>query len=413
MARILFAIELGGELGHVRACGGLANALGMRGHRIAFALSDLHSPEAIPAKVPYEVFRVPFGRTISNLVRPASYAEVLAGSGYRSAATLAPLAQAWRAHFEQSKPDAVVADYAPTAMLAARALGIKCINYGMGFTVPPRLTPLPSFRFDEAVDPERIRRADSQALEAVNGVLRMWDAAPLERLAQLFECDEEFLCTFPELDHYGNRPPSGYWGPRFETTSGVRHAWPAAGGKRIFLYIKTQLPQLDAVIDLLASSGHRVAAFIPGLDEVRRAKLSAPMRHVSLEPIRLEPLLASCDLALTHGGQLTGGLASCGIPQLVFPLQFEQYITARRIQQMGCGLWLGPAATGTEVAGALRELLVNPAHANAARAFSRRYPAFSLSEQRRRMVARIEAIARGARPDAPILAATQGKGTQT
>lgn len=404
MARIAFALELGGELGHVRSCGGLGAALGLRGHRVAFLLSDLHSPDAIQM-TPREVMRLPLGKT-AVLPRPASYAEILVGCGYRSAETLAPLAEAWRAQIAEWRPDIVVADYAPTAMLAARVLGIKCINYGMGFSVPPRVSPLPSFRFDEPVDPQRVVAADAQALRSINAVLAAWGEKPLGTLSQLFECAEDFLCTFPELDQYGDRPPSGYWGPRFEISSGARHAWPARGGKRIFLYLKTALPQLDAVIDFLAASPHRVAAFIPRLDEARRARLSGPVRHVSLEPIRLEPLLDDCDLALTHGGQLTGGLASRGIPQLVFPLQFEQYITARRIEQLGCGRLIGPAATPRQVAGALTDLLTNPSHAAAARSFSRRYPAFSIAEQRRRMVARIEQLAR----EGPILAASPHQG---
>jgi UDP:flavonoid glycosyltransferase YjiC (YdhE family) len=390
--RIAFALELGGELGHVRACGGLANALAARGHQLAFILSDLHPAAALPVKGPYALFRVESGKTALR-PRPVSYAEVLVGCGYVSSETLAPLAQAWRGHFEAWKPDLIVADYAPTAMLAARALGIPCVNYGMGFTVPPRLSPLPSFRFDEPVDPTRVTVADATALAAVNGVLDLWGAKRFETLAELLECADEFLCTLPELDHYGNRPRSGYWGPRYEIDVGVRYAWPARGGKRIFLYLKTALRQLDPVIDLLAASPHRVAAFIPGLDDARRARLSGPGKHVSREPIRLEPLLADCDLAISHGGQLTAGLAALGIPQLVFPLQFEQYIAARRIDQAGCGIWLGGAATAADVAAAISELLGNPARTAAAKAFGRRYPGFSLTEQRRRMVARIEELA--------------------
>jgi len=68
--------------------------------------------------------------------------------------------------------------------------------------------------------------------------------------------------------------------------------------------------------------------------------------------------------------------------------------------------FLAHAKQGPAVAGALRELLSNPAHAAAARSFSRRYPAFSIAEQRRRMVARIEQLAR----EGPILAASPPQG---
>lgn len=413
MARVLFAIELGGELGHLRACSQLANALRPRGHEIAFAVSELHDPAKLSTRDPCEVFRFAVGRSPLRETRPVSYAEVLVGVGYQSPEALAPIAEPWRRHLRDWKPDLVIADYAPTAMLAARCLGVPRVNFGMGFTVPPRLSPLPSFRFDEPVDAARVQAADSRALAAVNGVLAAWNEAPLRRLADFLECDEDFLCTFPELDHYGNRPASGYWGPRFDISSGARYMWPAAGGKRIFLYLKTSLPQLDAVIDLLAASDHRVAAFIPNLDEERRRRLVGPHRYVSASPILLEPLLADCDLAITNAGQLSQGLTTLGIPQLVFPLQFEQYITARRIEQVGCGLWLGPKADKAAVADAMRTLLFDPARAASARAFARRYPAFSLPEQRRRMVHRIEEIVRGHGATRHILPASSNKESPT
>lgn len=410
MARVLFGLELGGGLGHLRPCADLGNALARRGHEVGFAMSELHDPRSLPFHGPPAIFRVPVGRSPTAMrARPASYAEVLLGTGYDRAEALQPVAQAWHAALAEFRPDLLVADFAPTAMLAARALGIPCVNYGMGFTVPPRVDPLPSFRFDEPVEPDRIPGANATALDTVNGVLRGWDAAPLERLSQLLECEEEFLCTFPELDHYGNRPASGYWGPRFEIESGARRAWPAGRGRRIFVYLHTVLRQLDTVIALLAAVPHRVIAVIPGLDEARRARLAGPLRQVSSEPVRLEPLLADCDAAITHGGQLTAGLAVLGIPQLVLPLHFEQYITATRIRQARCGLWLGPAAGPAQIAAAMREILGNPAHAAGARELSRLYPAFSLREQRRRMVVRIEEILARRSPRAPILRPTSGK----
>jgi len=266
------------------------------------------------------------------------------------------------------------------------------VCYSNGFSIPPRLSPLPAFRYDEPIAPGRLENADARALASANAVLARFGASPMSRLAQQFESDEDFLATFPELDSYGTRPPAAYWGPRVSFDSGASVHWPAGQGKRILVYVKKALPQIDALIAALASGPHRIAAFIPELEPARREALRGPGRIVSERAIRIGPLLAECDLLVSHGGNIAPGTLMAGVPQLVFPSQYEQYLTARRIEQLGAGLWLGPKASANEVAAALRRLLEEPRFINAARAYTRRYPAYSPAEQLRRIAARIEEI---------------------
>ncbi|MGZ5034727.1 MAG: glycosyltransferase [Usitatibacter sp.] len=402
MARIAFAWELGGELGHAMSCGALAHSLAVRGHRIAFMFRELRSIAFLRETEGYDVFQAPVlleeGR---GAPIPVSYADVMLGCGYADAASLSPLVGAWRSLLLRWKPDLVVEDYSPTALLAAHTLGIPRVRFGNGFAIPPRASPLPSFRFDQRVPDARVAESDARALASANAVLQSLGAAPLARLADQLECDDEFLCTFPELDHYDSRGVAGYWGPRFQVSSGARVDWPAGGGKRIIVYLKTTLPQLDALIETLASSPHRVAAFVPDLDPGRRARLEAPRRIVSAQPLRLEPLLKGCDLLISNGGNLSPGSLTAGVPQMIFPTQYEQYITARRIEQAGCGLWLPQDAGPAQVRDMVTRMLADPRFLESARAFARRYAGFSPAEQRRRMVVRIEQILAARREPLP------------
>lgn len=409
MARIAFAWELGGELGHAVACAALANTLALRGHRIGLMFRELRALAYLRDTGDFDVFQAPvLLEEAPGAPVPATYADIMLAGGFGHANTLAALVGAWRAIFTRYRPDMVIEDFAPTALLAARTLAIPCIRFGDGFAIPPHASPLPSFRFDQPVPAARVAEADARALAAANEVSARFGAPPLARLADLFECAEEFLCTFPELDQYGERGAAGYWGPRFQATSGSRVEWPAGHGKRVLVYVKAALPQLDALIDALAASPHRVAAFIPDLDGARRARLAGPRRVVATQPIRLEPLLKECDLLVSHGGSIAPGTLTLGVPQLVFPARYEQYLTARRVEQLGCGLWLAEHAPASQVAPAVEQVLEERRFAEAARAFARRYPAFSPAEQRRRMALRIEQIL-DARPILSRSSTSQGK----
>jgi UDP:flavonoid glycosyltransferase YjiC (YdhE family) len=76
----------------------------------------------------------------------------------------------------------------------------------------------------------------------------------------------------------------------------------------------------------------------------------------------------------------------------MFPVHYEQYLTAIRIAQLGAGLALLPEATQPQVANALRLVLNEQRFKAAARAYAKRYPAYSPAEQQRRIVKRIEDI---------------------
>jgi UDP:flavonoid glycosyltransferase YjiC (YdhE family) len=393
MARIAFAWELGNSIGHVLSCAGLARALHAKGHSIAFVLRELRSLPLVPEAKGYDVFQAPRSpREAIGMDIPVSYAEILLGSGWRDPGELAGLLQGWRSLLTAWKADFLVADFAPTALLAATTLGMRRATFGNGFFTPPRLSPLPPFRVDTPVDPARVATADSEAHAQANAALAQVGGARLARLADAFAADEDFLCTFPELDHYETRPLSGYWGPRLRNDLGNPMEWPAGQGKRVLVYLQRDLPQLDALIDVLAAGPHRVIAYVPGLDAARRARLAGRGRVVIDRPVRLDVVLPHCDLLACHGGEIAGGALASGVPVLLFPLHYEQYLTARRLEQLGAGGWFGSAAGATDVRVGVDAMTADPRYANNARAFAQRYRAWSPQEQRRRIVARIEGL---------------------
>jgi hypothetical protein len=406
MARIGFAWELGGAFGHATACVGLARALEARGHTAALMFRELHPLATLPGCAHYETFQAPvYLHPGEGMAQPVSYADILLGCGYREPASLKRLVAGWLNLLRQCKPDLVVADSAPTALLAARMLGLKRVAFGNGFAIPPRLAPLPAFRPDPNIDPRQVAASDACALANVNEVVAELGGVPLRALMEQFETHEDFLCTFPELDHYGSRPHSPYWGPRFNVDSGDDVRWPYGEGKRVLVYVRNETPQLDPLIDALVAQRCRVAAFIPRLDPARRERLRSAQRLVADRPMRLQPLLQACDLVVSEGGDLAAGALMSGVPQLVLPSQYEQSITGVRLAHLGSAMLLPPDASAADGSAALRRVLGEARFKSSAQAFARRYAAFSPAEQQRRIVLRIEEILAG-----PILSPTPSPG---
>jgi len=396
MARIALAWELGAELGHAMACATLARALERAGHETRFVFRELHHLDALPleGRAVYQApisLREGFGAGV-----PVSWAEMLLGCGYGDADELHGLVAGWIEVLRGCRAELVVADYAPTALLAARVLGLKRVDYSNGFSIPPRVTPMPPFRPDVRIEAGALAAREAAALGNVNAVLGRYGVAALGALHEQLQVDASFLCTFPELDHYGERPRTEYWGPRYSIEAGDDVPWPYGEGPRVLVYLRASDPRLDAVIEALIAHRCRVAAYVPGLDEARRARLQSAQRRVSTRPLRLAALLPECDLFLNHGGNIAGAALMHGVPQLVLPAQFEQLVTAARIEQAGAGLAVARMDVPHEVRGAFERALRESARLRrGAQAFRKRYAAFSPAEQERRIVARIGQVIAG------------------
>src|SRR5688572_18041129 len=146
MARVLCAWEFGGDLGHVRRWMPIARELRAGGHEPLLVFRDLASlGEA--ARESFDWFQAPLLRAPARQnPSPLNASDILLNLGYDDAAGLAGALRAWLSLVELAKPDLVVADYAPTALLAARAARLPRLTIGTGFSVPRLGDPLPSLR---------------------------------------------------------------------------------------------------------------------------------------------------------------------------------------------------------------------------------------------------------------------------
>lgn len=386
------AWELGGHLGHLTRLRPVAKALDTRGHTVSFALRDVMGGRAVLPPALGRVFQAPLA--INTAPRPAwTMADVLLACGYGHSPGLAGLVAAWQSLIEASGCGVVIADHAPTALLAARVMGVPAVHIGHGFTVPPRLSPLPVFR-DWAPPPEtHAAEVDAQVLRCVNTVLGEAGAAPLERLCDLFYPERTLLCTWPELDHYGglgrrNEDPIG---PDCEYNPGVEPMWPTGNGPHVLAYLRRSHPGHAEVLHALANMGVPTLCYLPGEGP---EPVSAPTLHYSRQPIDLQRALPRCSLVVCHAGQASVAQAlRLGIPVLLLPEHAEQHLLARQVERCGAGVNAAmqpqPVAYAPLIAAMLR---ADGPHAAAARAVAARHAAFDPAMLTARVVEAAESV---------------------
>src|SRR6185503_6819605 len=148
MARALLAWELGGNYGHLVALRALGRELKRQGHQCVFAVRSLGSAQAFLDPQLGPLVQAPVRLTPgTNRVRTQlSYASLLHNIGFNDPVELAGRIHAWRTLCRALGTEFLFADHSPVALIAARTLGIPATALGNGFTVPPVLSPFPSFR---------------------------------------------------------------------------------------------------------------------------------------------------------------------------------------------------------------------------------------------------------------------------
>lgn len=392
MASVLIAWELGANLGHLTRLRPVAAALKARGHTLSFALRDVMGSRALLPPALGRVYQAPLA--INASPRPAwTMADVLVSCGHGNASGLAGLVVAWQSLIDASACDVVIADHAPTALLAARVMGVPAVHIGHGFSVPPRLSPLPVFR-DWAPPPAaHAAEVDAQVLHCVNTVLREAGAAPLDRLCDLFYPERTLLCTWPEIDHYGGlgRAADDYAGPDCEYAPGAQPRWPTGTGPQVLAYLRSSHPGHAEVLKALAMSGHPTLCYLPG-DGAE--PVSAPTLRYSREPLDLRRALPRCSLLVCHAGQASVAQAlRLGIPVLMLPEHAEQHLIARQVERSGAGvnaaLQPQPVAYAPLIAGMTHP---DSPHAQAARDVAQRHAAFDPAALTAKIVEAAESV---------------------
>lgn len=376
MAKILYTWEWGDDLGHIQSFLSFATYLSARGHEVVLAAKDLSRIHTLPGLQKFMAVQAPVWLSpVKGLPKPmVCYADIMQRYGYLDADGLLGLVKGWRAIFSMIKPQLLVVDHSPTALLASRGLDFPRIIYGSGFLSPPRTTPMPSMCPWLTLPARRIEDSEAVVLRTINQVLVELGERPMGTLADLFAADDNLLMTPAELDHYQQRGPARYMGPVRSVQGGATPEWPKGPGKKIFAYIKTSHPHSKQLFMQLLDAPFNVLAYVPGLSEEKCRAMQAPNIHFSSRPVDMHYVTQHAKAILCHAGIGTTqyGLLS-GLPMLLLPIVLEQELVARNVSREGMGIFIDPSERVPDLTALIRELVNNPRYAKNAQRFARKY----------------------------------------
>jgi hypothetical protein len=378
MSRILYVWELGADFGHISAFLPVARRLRERGHEVVLAVKDLVRAESVLGEDHWPVLQAPIwmGKA-TGLPEPIlTYGDILLRTGFIDKRVLGALVKGWRQVFTLTAPDLLIMDHSPRALVAALSGKIPRALTGNGFSVPPPVSPMPNLQPWLRPPLQRLQTGEQKALEITNQVLFDLGTPELETMVDLFNVEENFLCTFPELDPYGNaRGTARHWGPISVAEWGVRAPWPDGGGQRIFAYLKVKYGQFEKLLQVLTELPCSTLVYASGVSDKVIKAYSCSRLHFSSEPVDMAYARETCDLAICHGGHgTTNQMLLAGRPLLLLPTYQEQGLRALSVQDLGAGLAVVPGLTNNpDYRALIMRLIEEESFTERARAFARQH----------------------------------------
>lgn len=395
MATIALIWELGSDYGHIGRFLPIALELKARGHRPVMILRDISRADEMLGRHGIEYLQAPLWLPpVQGLPAPINFTESLFLFGFLQPAGLLSVLRAWRAVLALLKPDLLIFDHAPTALLASRGLGLPRLVTGNSFAVPPRRTPLPLYEWwnPKAGAPQRELDCEERLLRNANHALSALGAPPMTCVADLYDAEVTHITGAPELDVYGPRDAACYVGAINALDQGVEPRWPAGPARRVFAYLKPRYMHFDAVVTALARLDASVLVFAPGLARQNMLRLQAANLAFSTEPLRMRSVREQVEMAVCHAGGMVDVMLQAGRPVFLLPMQMEQTMTSRRVDELGCGLFHIAQQGPKELEKGLKRVFGTPAYAERALAYQQRNANFTQAFAMERMIGSCEAL---------------------
>jgi len=385
MKKVVFCWELGSNYGHITSLLPLCRALRAKGVAVDFIVRELMFAEQfLGGQEGVHYFQAPLlnGLPPDVMGNTYSYADILARAGYLDATQLHSCVTAWRNLFDLLDADLILADHAPTALLAARTLDLPAVLFGSGFLNPPMQDPFPLFHVWSGVPDNVLLQHYLPLLTNINATLRHFQVEPLGRLADIFNVAERFLCTTPELDHYFVRNDEDYWGPSYTGDQGMEPEWPRGDGPRIFAYLTTKIKSLDRLLAELGQLNASVLIHIPNCTSDLRGRYESASLRIESAPLKMSSVFESAALVINQAG--VGTASACmmaGVRQLLVPTQLEQRMLCKKLVAQKLAYGVDPESATPAYGTTILQALACPQLGERLSQFTRHYAGYDHHQQ--------------------------------
>jgi len=341
MARILFAWECGGGLGHLTLYAELIDRLTGDGHEVVFVARSLASAVRVFRDRPVTLMQAPvrMENLKSGVASPRSYLHVLKNQGFADPEGLSGRFKAWMAMYEMWQPNLIISDHSPTAVFTAQHYpGAKLVMSGNGFMVPPHQHPFQAFPVAPHLTADALLEEEKIFLEQhINPLVQAVGGSRYDRLCDAFKVDARWLCQFGETDHYPNREAANYFGIGY-SQAGESPVWPTGRGSKVFAYLKPH-NALAELLNLIRQLG--LPTLIKGdqLPDSIERQFAGPTIKFADKLQDMIKVANNCELGITNGNPTTTTqFLLAGKPVLMIPLHIEQLIASKAIERIGCGI---------------------------------------------------------------------------
>lgn len=323
---IVYCWEMGSGLGHIMQFAHIARALMQYGHRVSAVLKDTSLAASLLSDLGVTWYQAPAPQSLQTLAAPINHADLLHYNGYENANELAGLIGGWKSLFELLRPDLIITEAAPTALLISKFLRLVNINLDSGYFIPQLTTPLPPLRTWEVAVESDLTAREQRTLRIVNEALERFGYSPLHQFKELFEANTYWLNWY-ELRHFEQQYRSRFLGPVLASNN-ANTGNPASAQRRgILVYLKPDNPASIKALNWCLGTGRPVFAYLPKWPtQVLRQLAQHEKLHIHTQPLDFEEMLPMVELLVCHGGlgSVCQSIAH-GVVPLVVPSQVEQF----------------------------------------------------------------------------------------
>lgn len=331
MARVLLGWELGAGTGHAVRLGRIAARLAADGHHVALALQRLDAGRAAPAGA--SLWQAPvWPRLLSPLgaaagAPPSTMGDILFRLGLDDEDRFAGLIAGWDSLFAATRPDVIVADFAPALLAAARGR-VPSVLVGVGFdAVPAHLERFPSLT---GTDPAQ---DETEMLGRVQAALARSGRGIADRLPALFAADRVLAGCFTELDPYASWRRLPLVAPSVADPLGL-----PGRGEELFLYGSAPLLRSRALFDGLVRARVPVRVWFPDATPAQRRDLEAAGFRVEHAPLPFATIAERSRVVMSHGGLgLVSSALAAGLPQIIVHYDLEKRLTGEAVTRLRLG----------------------------------------------------------------------------